>query len=106
MSVEMRATLLNETCKLLGLANVRVEGHHAHISGKLADYSVHLGSATTKIAPGRALFIVAVHSQYRGRIFLPFADSDPKTAEVLSKTLLLARDTEIKDPNILDQIRY
>ena len=37
------------------------------------------------------LDIVAVHSQTRGRMFLPFADDDPKTAEILSKILLLAR---------------
>jgi hypothetical protein len=55
--------------------------------------------------PGGALFIVPVHSQHRGRIFLPFADDDPKAAEILSKVLLLARDAELKDPNLLDQIR-
>ena len=46
-----------------------------------------------------------VHSQHRGRIFLPFADDDPKTAEITSKVLLLARDSEIKDPSLLEQIR-
>ena len=38
--------------------------------------------------------------------FNRFADDDPKTAEVLAKTLLLARDEEIKDPRILRQIRH
>jgi len=33
------------------------------------------------------------------------ADDDPKTAEVVSKVLLLARDREIKDPTILSQLR-
>lgn len=51
------------------------------------------------------LFVVAVHAQHRGRLFLPFADNDPKTAEVLSKILFLARDAEIKDPAVLEQIR-
>jgi hypothetical protein len=46
-----------------------------------------------------------VHAQHRGRIFLSFADDDPRTAEVLSKVLLLARDREITDPTILDQLR-
>lgn len=45
-----------------------------------------------------------MHAQHRGRLFLPFAYEDPKTAEVLSKILLLVRDTEIKDPTILEQI--
>jgi hypothetical protein len=46
-----------------------------------------------------------VHALHRGRLFLPFADDDPKTAEVISKAMLLARDSEIQDPLILEQIR-
>ena len=42
--------------------------------------------------------------QARGRIFLPFADDDPKTAVIMSKILLLAEDQKIKDPSILSQI--
>ena len=61
-------------------------------------------AATARRRPGGALFIVPVHSQHRGRLFLPIADDDPRTAEVISKVLLLARDDEIKDPNILDQM--
>jgi hypothetical protein len=45
-----------------------------------------------------------VGSQQRGRIFLPFADDDPKTAEIVSKVLLLANDKAIQDPTILEQI--
>jgi hypothetical protein len=67
-------------------------------------YSVHLGSAIVHRQPGGALCIVPVHSQHRGRLFLPFVDPDPKTAEVVSKVLLLARDQEIQDPTILQQI--
>jgi hypothetical protein len=104
-TVEMRAALLRETCELLGLENVEVEGSHARIRGELGSYAVHLGSAGVQVMPGTALFLVAVHSQHRGRLFLPFADDDPRTAEVLSKVLLLARDRQIKDPNLLDQIR-
>jgi hypothetical protein len=104
-TVELRAALLRETAALLKLANVRIDEPLVSVKGKLGEYSVHLGSATTHMIPGGTLFIVPVHSQHRGRIFLPFADQDPKTAEVLTKVLLLARDDEIKDPNLLDQIR-
>ena len=55
--------------------------------------------------PGGAVCILPVHAQHRGRLFLPFADDDPRTAEVISKVLLLARDHEIQDPTILEQIR-
>lgn len=104
-TVEMRSALVRETCRLLGLSNVEVRDRYAFITGQMGDYSVHLGSALARRLPGSALLIVAVPSQQRGRLFLPFADHDPKTAEAVSKVLLLARDHEIKDPAILDQIR-
>src|SRR5262245_6894727 len=104
-TVEMRTALLRETCLLLKLKNVRFKASHAVIDGQLAGYNVHLGSGTVHRMPGGSLCIVPVHSQHRGRLFLPFADDDPRTAEVVSKILLLARDSEIQDPSILEQIR-
>ena len=104
-TVELRTALLRETLQLLSLKNVTLKDSHAFIKGALGQYSVHLGSATTHLLPGGALFIVPVQSAHRGRIFLPFADDDPKTAEIISKVLLLARDKEIRDTNLLDQIR-
>ncbi len=104
-TIEMRSNLLKETCELLELENVRIKDSHALIKGKLGEHNVHLGSAVTHLMPGGALFIVAVHSQHRGRLFLPFADDDPKTAEVLSKVILLAEDAKIQDPQILSQIQ-
>jgi hypothetical protein len=104
-TVEMRGALVRETADLLKLSNVRVRDNHAFVKGELADYTVHLGSAVTHRQPGGALHIVAVHAQHRGRLFLPFADDDPKSAEVVSKVLLLARDKDIQDPNLLNQIR-
>jgi len=89
----------------LQLTNVRFKNSHALIVGELGDYSVHLGSGTVHRMPGGALCLMPVHSQHRGRLFLPFADDDPKTAEVITKVLLLARDAEIQDPTILEQLR-
>lgn len=104
-TVEMRAGLVRETCALLRLDNVRLKPSHAVIEGEWSNYSVHLGSGVVHQMPGGALCIVPVHAQQRGRLFLPFADDDPRTAEVVSKVLLLARDAEIQDPSILEQIR-
>ncbi len=104
-TVEMRTDLMRETLAVLGIENVEFKKDHAVIQGDLGKYSVHLGSGVVHKMPGGAMLIVPVHSQHRGRIFLPFADDDPKTAEVLSKVLLLARDREIQDPNILEQIQ-
>jgi hypothetical protein len=104
-TVEMRSALLRETLGLLKLENVRLERSHALIAGQLGNYTVHLGSANVHRQPGGSLCIIPVGSQHRGRIFVPFADDDPKTAEVVSKVLLLAEDKKIQDPTILEQLR-
>jgi uncharacterized protein DUF5724/uncharacterized protein DUF4132 len=103
-TVEMRAALVRETARLMKLPNVSFAGSHVLIGGKLGEYSLHLGSGTVHRRPGGALCVIPVGSQHRGRLFLPFADDDPKTAEVVSKVLLLARDHEIRDPTILEQL--
>jgi hypothetical protein len=104
-TVEMRSALVRETVNLFRLENVQVKDRHVFIKGTLGGYSVHLGSANVHRQPGGAVCILPVHSQHHGRLFLPFADADPRTAEVVSKILLLARDHEIQDPSILDQLR-
>jgi Family of unknown function (DUF5724)/Domain of unknown function (DUF4132) len=103
-TVEMRANLVRETSRLMKLSNVQLQSAHVLIEGQLGSYSVHLGSGLVHRQPGGALCILPVSAQHRGRLFLPFVDPDPKTAEVISKVLLLAKDHEIKDPTILEQI--
>ena len=105
MAVTSNCVLVKETCALLKLSNVRIKDNSVLIKGDLGEYSVHLGSGIARKMPGATLFIVAVQAQHRGRLFLPFADNDPRTAEVVSKVLMLARDKEIKDPSIIQQIR-
>lgn len=90
---------------LFGLTNVTFEGTHAYIKGTLGNYNVQLGSGVIHRESGGMVNILPVHSQHRGKIFLPFIDEDPKTAEILSKILLLAEDRKIKDPYILQQLR-
>lgn len=104
-TVEMRVAIAAELAALLKLENVSWIGSHAKIHGTRADYSVHMGSGVVHAEGIGILAIIPVHSQARGRIFLPFADDDPKTAEIMSKIVLLAEDKKIKDPTILSQIR-
>ncbi len=103
-SIEARSALIRETCALMKLTNVQLADHFILIDGKLGNYNVHLGSGVVHKQPGEALCIIPVHSQHRGRLFLPFVDDDPKTAEIVSKVLLLAQDDQIKDPTIIEQI--
>ncbi len=103
-TIEMRASIVAELLNLLHVTNVTVKNRHATIKGTLGDYTVHLGSAVAHKMGSGAVNILAVPGQHRGRIFLPFADEDPRTAEIMSKILLLAEDGKIKDPAILAQI--
>ncbi|REE91300.1 uncharacterized protein DUF4132 [Paenibacillus taihuensis] len=104
-TVEMRAALVRELLPLLKLDNVTIKGSQAFIVGALGEYTVHLGSGIVHRQAAGALNIIPVHSQQRGRLFLPFVDEDPRTAEVISKVLLLAEDRKIKDPAILQQLQ-
>nr|WP_310786913.1 DUF5724 domain-containing protein [Fusobacterium nucleatum] len=104
-TVEMRKAIVEFNLKLFKLSNVTFTERHAIIKGKRAEYTVHLGSGIVHQKAGAEINVLPVHSQHRGRIFLPFVDEDPKTAEIMSKIILFAEDTKIKDPFILDQIK-
>ena len=103
-TVEMRRAIAQFNLPLFKLDNVRLAGAHAHIHGTLGDYTVHLGSGIVQQKAGAMINVLPVHSQHRGRLFLPFLDEDPKTAEILSKIVLFAEDGKIKNPFILEQI--
>ncbi|MCL2055352.1 MAG: DUF4132 domain-containing protein [Oscillospiraceae bacterium] len=103
-TVEMRVAIARELLAMLSVKNVEFKTAHALIKGSLGDFSVHMGSGVVHKSGTGMIAVLPVHSQARGRIFLPFADDDPKTAEVLSKILLFADDKKIKDPSILGQI--
>ena len=104
-TIEMRAMLVRESAELLKLHNVTVEERRVLIDGTIGKYGVHLNSGVVHQRPGGYVCIVPVHAQHRGRLFLPFVDDDPKSAEILSKVILLANDQQIKDPTILQQLR-
>ena len=104
-TIELRQAIVECTCNLMKLTNVQVEGHFVHIAGQYNAYSVHLGSGIVHQKAGSTIHIVPVWSGQRGKVYLPFLDEDPLTAQIVSKVVLLAEDTSIKDPAILEQIR-
>lgn len=104
-TLELRKSIIGLTCELMNLPNVRLEGHFAHIEGQYNDYSVHLGSGVIHQKAGSAIHMVPVWSGRRGKVYLPFLDEDPLTAQIVTKVVMLAEDTSIKDPEILSQIR-
>ena len=103
-TIEMRKAIIEFNAKLFKLKNITFTESHALIKGTRAEYSIHLGSGVIHQKAGATIEVLPVHSQHRGRIFLPFIDEDPKTAEIMSKVLLFAQDEKIKDIFILEQI--
>ena len=103
-TIEMRKAIIEFNAKLFKLKNITFTESHALIKGTRAEYSIHLGSGLIHQKAGATIEVLPVHSQHRGRIFLPFIDEDPKTAEIMSKVLLFAQDEKIKDIFILEQI--
>lgn len=103
-TIEMRRVIVECILPLFKLDNVSFKGNFVYVEGKLASYNIHLGSAVVHQNGGSAINILPVHSQQRGKLFLPFVDEDPKTAELVAKVLLLAEDEKIKDPFITSQI--
>ena len=102
-TIQLRAAVVRETLSLLKIKNATLKKQHVVIKGKLGDYTLNLGSGNIH-KNGLYLSIIPVHSQHRGRVFLPFLDDDPKTAEIISKLKLLSEDDKIKDPTILSQL--
>ena len=80
---------------------------HVLVHGKLADYRVHLASGNIHIEPGGYLCIVPDNmiANPKTPVRLPFAEEDFKTAEIVSKVMLLAQDDKITDASILEQIQ-
>ena len=103
-TIEMRHVIAEFAVKSFRLKNVSFTDSHALIKGTRGNYTVHLGSGIIHMEAGPMINVLPVHSQKRGRIFLPFVDDDPKTAEIITKILMFAEDSKIKDPLILNQM--
>ncbi|MBQ1327479.1 MAG: DUF4132 domain-containing protein [Eubacterium sp.] len=103
-TIEMRRAIAEFLIPMFKLKNVELKESHAIIKGQLATYNLHLGSGVIHQQAGPMINVLPVHSQKRGRIFLPFVDDDPKTSEIMSKLIMLSEDKKIKDPAILAQI--
>ena len=103
-TIEMRKAIAEFVIPMFKLKNVTFTDSHALIKGERGNYNVHLGSGVIHQEGGPMINVLPVHSQQRGRIFLPFVDDDPKTAEVLSKIIFFAEDQKNKDPYILEQL--
>lgn len=104
-AAQKRAVLVRELLGVMGLSDrVEVSGEWARVSGQRAHYEVHLGSGLVFLEADRSHWLRIRPRPAAKQTYLPFEEDDPMTAEVISKLLLLANDSEIADRAISDQI--
>ncbi|WP_308185860.1 hypothetical protein [Streptomyces sp. MNU76] len=91
------------------------DGRFLQVEGKLYTYRIHLGSGSIRMPPNDRYPCIVPKSAVTGGNgssgrngtpqtgCLPF-EGDRMLAVILSKAMLLAKDTEITDPTILSQL--
>ncbi|UQI45836.1 DUF4132 domain-containing protein [Streptomyces sp. HU2014] len=104
-SAETRRTLLTRLLPRLAIAGrCTIEGRFLHVRGDLHTYKIHLGSGNILISPhDRYLCIVPKAAPAADQGYLPF-EGDGTLSVILSKAMMLARDTEITDRTITSQL--
>ncbi|MEV5238963.1 DUF4132 domain-containing protein [Streptomyces cinnamoneus] len=104
-SAETRRALLSRLVPRLAIADrCTVEGRFLHVRGDLHTYKIHLGSGNILISPhDRYLCIVPQGAGPADAGHLPF-EGDRTLSVILSKAVMLARDTEITDRTITSQL--
>ncbi|WNV90541.1 DUF4132 domain-containing protein [Umezawaea sp. Da 62-37] len=80
-----------------------VEDRFLRVKGARHTYKIHLGSGNIMIAPDNRYLCIVPKPSAGTDSYLPF-DGDRTLAVILSKAMLLAKDTDITDPTILSQL--
>jgi hypothetical protein len=81
---------------------LRIDGKFLCVAGKLTTYKIHLGSSNILMAPNDS-YLCIVEVKSKASVMLPF-EGDHTLSLILSKAMMLADDTKIKDETILSQI--
>lgn len=105
-SAETRRALLDRLIPRLAMADrCTVEGRFLHVKGERHTYKIHLGSGNILMTPNDQYLCIVPKTggTAAGTGYLPF-EGDRTLAVILSKAMLLAKDTEITDPTILSQL--
>jgi hypothetical protein len=94
--------------KLRVAEQLSLEDRFLVVRGDLATYKIHLGSGNVLMEPGNQYLCIVpargVSPVHMRDVCLPF-EGDSGLAIILSKALMLAADTKITDPLIVQQIR-
>ncbi len=106
-TAKTRRELLETLIPKLKIAErCRLQERFLEVRGDIRSYKIHLGSGNILMEPtDEYLCIVPKQSaQPKGHVFLPF-QGDSTLSVILSKAMMLAADTKIKDQSIVSQIQ-
>ncbi|MEV1004759.1 DUF4132 domain-containing protein [Nonomuraea sp. NPDC050202] len=100
-----RHDLLSRLLPRLAIADrCSLDDRFLHVRGDLRSYKIHLGSGNILMSPVDAYLCIVPKSGSEAPVFLPF-EGDQVLAVILSKAMMLAGDTAIRDPSITAQLR-
>ncbi|HWO62428.1 MAG TPA: DUF4132 domain-containing protein [Umezawaea sp.] len=103
-TAQTRRVLLTKLLPRLAIGGqCAIEDRFLHVKGTRHAYKIHLGSGNIMIEPDNRYLCIVPKSD-RTDTYLPF-EGDRTLAVILSKAMMLAKDTEITDPTILSQLR-
>lgn len=106
-AAETRREVLEGLLPKLKIASrCNIDGRYLVVRGDIRTYRIHIGSGNIQMEPnGQYLCIVQGNEARSGapRVLLPF-EGDAMLSLILSKAVLLAADTKIKDRSIISQI--
>jgi hypothetical protein len=92
--------------RLSAADRLEIDGRFLRVRRELRSYRIHLGSANILMEPNDANLCVVPSGKEKGPgVFLPFEQDGGRLALILSKALMLAKDSTIEDVSITSQIR-
>ena len=107
---ETRKQVLMDLVPRLAIAGqCSFDGRFLRVQGKIRAYKIHLGSGNILMEPNDS-YLCIVRNRTKemkdgtNKLFLPF-EGDETLSVIISKALLLANDTKIKDSTIVSQIK-
>ncbi len=89
--------------KLKIAKQLRLEERFLIVEGKVRTYKIHLGSSNILMEPNDSYLCIVETRARATNVMLPF-EGDSILSLILSKAMLLANDSRIKDATILSQI--
>ena len=105
-SAKMREAVLKRLIPKLAISSqCSFDGKFLIVKGKIRTYHIHIGSGNILMPPNNQYLCIVPDGSKRDKesVFLPF-EGDNMLSIIISKALLLANDTAIKDQSIVSQI--